>query len=76
MEMVAQQRLFFLYRSLNPATVEVIYILFKPVDVDALEEVEPSVAPLSLVSVVEENLHATLQLDTWHAIVGKDRTPS
>jgi hypothetical protein len=27
-----------------------------------------------LVSVVEENLHATLQLDTRHAIVGKGQT--
>ncbi len=27
-----------------------------------------------MVSVVEENLHATLQLDTRHAIVGKGRT--
>jgi hypothetical protein len=32
---------------------------------------EPAVAPLVLVSVVEENLHATLQLDTRHAIVGR-----
>ena len=29
---------------------------------------EPAVAPLVLVLVVEENLHATLQLDTQHAI--------
>ena len=35
---------------------------------------EPTVAPLVLVSVVEENLHATLQLNTQHAFVGKGRT--
>ncbi len=35
-----------------------------------LKEDEPAVAPLGLVSVVEENLHATLPLDTRHAIVG------
>ena len=39
-----------------------------------LDEDEPAVAPLGLVSVVEEILHATLQLDTRHAIVGKGRT--
>ena len=53
--------------------------LFEPVDVDArscdlLQEVEPAFAPLGLVSVVEEDFHATLQLDTRHAILGEGRT--